>query len=508
MTAITGRPNSGKSYLLREFRKESEKAECLVGYIESNATGMDMLLYCVADLYDQWLSDASLPSQAQLLYDRHKQNFASELGETVGEVLLEIAKDAKLPGAGAARIMFEAALKLNKNLKTGGLTLPKLSYEQTFELLEILYKITGKRIILVFDAWEQSPNVEIEGVFFKRFLTEFRNWPPMHVFVAARDHDPKREDFTWPERLDTLSERSTKWEIPPLALADKSTQRLNLLSYLHETIPVTKQCENAEVLGLIDGYPGVLRFWYDGKPETLDDLRRIATNAQKLRYEALVNNRLPGLIEKGLATPHFNLACRLALLPEQTRMEFWNALQPVAFRELHGGDALRRKLVSLGVLQTLPDQPDLPSFGHRTRYEAVCKWFLENESAKPHAREEAKQLIRRLAVRIDSIELSRLPFVEALVWASRLIIPLQLDDMARALCYSAKMITQPQCYDGEIADILENIICKVVAADTQGAAVLLAKGLFNALNDAKNENNLLRRDSTPPRVARASQCFS
>ncbi len=62
ITAVAGRPQIGKSWLLRElarFLRSDNEPRFQVGFTESSGQSADLLLRAVVDLYTRWLSDAT-----------------------------------------------------------------------------------------------------------------------------------------------------------------------------------------------------------------------------------------------------------------------------------------------------------------------------------------------------------------------------------------------------------------------------------------------------------------
>ncbi len=500
LTAITGRPLQGKSYLLRVLCRQLALKGFLLGYFEANRAPEDMLLRCVVDLHENWLADSTWRQQARQLYEKHRGNLISGMAKGVGEILLASAEDVKLPLAKSAREVFQKLLQADRVLKTSGLDLPPLSSEQAKEILQTVQKVTGgKTIVLVFDAWEQSGNVEVQQAFFEQFLGDWRSWPTMHILVASRDRDRENQDiFDLPWKLKKASARADVYPLDPMRLAPGSDEEARLVTYLHAVLPVTKEVDESKIAEWHGGYPGVLSRWFDADPQTPQDLQRLATEAQEQRFEELRERLLPDLLDEGKATHRFALAARLALLPEMVQPELWDKLRSVACEDLADAETVILELASLGVLyfQGENDRPetsrDVPRFGHTRRYEVAQKWFLVDERARPHSRRQASTLIRLLAGNIKKTDPTVIYFSLALASMERLTSVLELGAEEKALCYANKTLLGQTDASGP-ALLLNQ--AQRIADHLPATRSLLTMGLLNTLNHAKKENDLTLRDA-------------
>ncbi len=160
LTAVTGRPKMGKTWLLEELsRTLSLEHGFLVGYAECMGETADLMLRAVADLYTRWLADASNWQQAKSLWRRHKSRVVTYVGEAVGSVFRAVDESGALGKTGigeAVQTTFTKLARANMDLVTGGLELPRLAYQQACDLVSGVATVSAKPIVLVLDAWEQD----------------------------------------------------------------------------------------------------------------------------------------------------------------------------------------------------------------------------------------------------------------------------------------------------------------------------------------------------------------
>jgi hypothetical protein len=113
MTAVVGRAQMGKSWLLTELaRRLSQNVKpahspvefptiirlsYLVGFTESMGETADLLLRAAVDVYSRWLSDSSYWEQAQVVYRQQKRDFVGKAGEAVGTILEKLSKVGPKP---------------------------------------------------------------------------------------------------------------------------------------------------------------------------------------------------------------------------------------------------------------------------------------------------------------------------------------------------------------------------------------------------------------------------
>src|ERR1035441_2219664 len=153
MTAVVGRAQMGKSWLLTELARNAgsihspavhfqtllDQPSYLVGFAESLGETADLLLRAVVDLYSRWLSDSSYWQQAQVTYKQQKRDFIGRAGEAVGTLFEKLSKLGAKPleaVGGLVKETFEALASANRDLLSGGIQLPRLQIEQGRDLLD------------------------------------------------------------------------------------------------------------------------------------------------------------------------------------------------------------------------------------------------------------------------------------------------------------------------------------------------------------------------------------
>src|ERR1700692_4495261 len=137
LTAVAGRPKMGKTWLLTQAAFQLSNADYLLGYHESKGQDPDLMLRAVADLYENWLSNASYWQPAKSLRKRHKDRLITGAGQVVGRIFEAIA-DPRFGLAGVGKLVretFDELARADTDLRTGGLQLPRLDYETARELV-------------------------------------------------------------------------------------------------------------------------------------------------------------------------------------------------------------------------------------------------------------------------------------------------------------------------------------------------------------------------------------
>ncbi|HMH16305.1 MAG TPA: hypothetical protein VK578_24620 [Edaphobacter sp.] len=488
ITAVVARSQMGKSTLLMELARRLSHdpppsllgpQPRLIGFTESAGETSDIMLRGVIDLYTRWLSDSSYSDQARITWLQQKKNGISKTGKAVGTVFKALSAATPLKDIGdLVQKGFDTLATANDNLLSGGVQAPpRLQSEQALELLTIIHEITGHPIVLVFDQWEKSLNIQIESNVLDTFLRHIREWPPCHIFLGLRpEGDPhkavKSFQSAWPAAAGIHN-------LPPLHLEGQSA--LDLLQYLREHVPVTKNVSDADLLDMIAGHPEVVNRWTTpsllGPGASIDDLRRVADDAHKERYSELESLlfSLPANLRP--------LAMRLSILPATKDPDRWRTLKPLIL-----ADAKAEDLDDLGVAGVLESVAP-PTYGHIKRTEAALRWF---KSKRPGALGEiCDHLIRSVAGNIRDLSPQAMPYAESLVTIAPLAFDLELSRLSLVLCQSARSLfdlplTAPDAFLGSASELQQV---------DQSLRPLLAMGLYNSLNDAVEEGKLERCDA-------------
>ncbi len=487
LTALTGRPQIGKSRLLEELiRTVTGDGEYLVGYAQSTGEKQDLLLRTLVDLYTRWLNHASYLGQARSFYERHRGSLIGKVGVAVGKLLAPALKLENPTGITTAVVneTLGNLTKAEQDLATAGIQLPRLSYDLALELVHVLHKLSERRVVLIMDALEQSPAVEEKAATLAAIMRRLEEWPPCHVIIALRDNKPEHEAYRQAESLVRSHPAAEMVPLSRIELKHDLPTRDALLAHVREIVPAARKVADQRLIELIDGHPGVLYWWFWDPPANEAGLVRRARDAHAYRYDELIDD-FRDLIQKG--GDELNLCSRLALFPEIVTADDWAIHESIVLGEI-AKDALPR-LQSRRILD--PQEP-YPTFGHTTRYEAARRWWGDQGEAKPFAREEAAHLIVRLASRIRSYEPTAMPFAQSLISFLPVAGPLRIAKDFQALIACGLAVSQSR--PNEPYQLLVERNGRPTALSLPRTAALVSMGLFNTLNDARAEDDLERRD--------------
>ncbi|MGI5940449.1 MAG: hypothetical protein ACOX8V_07195, partial [Thermoleophilia bacterium] len=492
ITAIVGRAQVGKSSLLRELKDNEEVADgWIVGYAESTSEGSDLLLRAIADAYACWLKQASALDKLKSVHQQVKKTPGSFITGVI-EGLLKITEDVlPLPGVGAVQNMIGGLLSASDMLKTGGLHLSPLDYDKAKELVELLSKLAPDQpLVLILDRFDGCRPVEQAVAPLQVFCDHYnsRGWPQIHFFLGVRQ-GPEEAQRAAVNCVYELKRRrpaiATVKELGPMDLSDPGEQS-GLIKYLNEVVPVTNRLEPEEILKPIDGHPGVISRWRDAPPATIEELRNLAKAAHAYSYEELGRD----FQTKAGKRPARQVLARLALLPQLHTDGLWKALEPLVMGGID--DDVADDLVAERILYR---EDGSLTYGHLTRHEAARHYWTTdalqaNFDLRTYAYQEIDWIVREAGSRVRRADWDILPFCLALVNLLSLDSYL-LDDEARAVCLSAASLLP---LDETRKLVLTPGMSASAAAKFPEAVGLLAMGLFNARNDAKEEDDLTRRD--------------
>ena len=187
LTAVTGRPLTGKSWLLEELaQRQATSGARLVGFAQSTREGPDLLLRAVIDLYQRWLAQAGFVDQAQAWWDQNKGRLLPTSAKVLGNVVSEIGSTA-VPASSLISDALHGLVNENKRLSTGGITVPPLQIDQAQELVTSVHQVTRQPVALVLDEWQDSPAPDVEATLLDRFCRDADQWPPCHIVLGIRD---------------------------------------------------------------------------------------------------------------------------------------------------------------------------------------------------------------------------------------------------------------------------------------------------------------------------------
>jgi tetratricopeptide (TPR) repeat protein len=471
LTALTARPLMGKSWVMTEVaRILSEEGRAIVGYHESKGAESSHLLYAVSNLYCRWLEESSMREQAMSLWERHKDDLVPQVGKMVGLLFEKLAGKQLHDGVGAVvRAAFDGLAEAQKDLLSGGLQLTPIPYDQALSLMQLVAKITQRRIVLVLDAWEKSPSLNSDFATLESFLKHLDGWPETHIFLVVKnlEIDSRKLNDEGYQRARDLCRGSAAahlYELSVMNQADEA-ERKRIVAYVKSKIAVTEAATDDFILNLVDGYPGVIDFWTNDNGSrsvtTLEDLKRLAFDAQALRYIDL--EHVLGELSDELKT----IAVHFAFLPrlDQSR---WMLLSKSVL-----GHCTQTALDTLVDGKLFVDEP-YPTFGHDTRHVAAQRWFVEKN--RRLLCRVAEALVRNLAGRISGAEDLHRPFAETLAGCEEISTQLQLSPISRCLISAARAaLGDPEDVSGDAFD--ESYRDAVI--ENPGVVVLVAMALMN-----------------------------
>ena len=320
-----------------------------------------------------------------MVWEQQKPNLLPSIAKTVAKIFKETVGKAAKPVAVAVEDAINGLIAADQSLKTGGVQLPTLSYEQARDLVAAVATISGSRIALFLDQWEKSPDVARESKTLDAFIRHLEDWPHCHVFLALRPEEPAYG--TVQKLVASLVGPVELYPLEPMQLADPA-ERARLIRYVQRDVAAAARSDDQTLLDLVEGYPGVLYQWTNSYQRehmrTQTDLARVAAAAQRNRFPEL-DDLLPPL-DGDLR----RLAVRLALLP-LGGAPVWDAIKAEVLDGLDAG--LIDDLCRAKVLESKSADP--PSFGHAKRWETARAWFVDEQ--RNRVKTEAAALILLLA---------------------------------------------------------------------------------------------------------------
>lgn len=497
---MVGRPQMGKSWLLMELASRLSLTAkptpspidvphlfapptCLVGMFELHAVADDFLLRAVVDLYSRWLSDSTYLQQAQATYQLQKKDLIGRTGEAVGSIFEAISKVVS-PLEGVGKLVkgtFEGLAQANRDLLDGKSQLPQLQIDQARELLELVSTITKSQLVLIFDQWEKSREIDKQADILDTFIRHVEEWPSCHIFVGMRPDEKPRAAIKHLQKF--YPGVVEDYDLLPMRLDDPAS-RTDLLRFLRANVEAAAKIPDEDLLNTISGYPGTLAQWTSNywapKLRTLDDFKEVAADANANRF-AEFETLLPALSDS-----ERRLSIRLVMLPATSNAEDWAALRTVVLEDGQAKDLDRIKRI--GVIELISP----PTYGHAKRAEAAFQWFVINSYEE--LRELCELLILNLGGQIQDIGPHDVPFATSLLTLDPVALEMKLTPVAQGVCQAARALFSNQ-------DIASNKLIDGAAASTTSkpahrlVAPLLAVGLLNALNAAKKQNALSARDA-------------
>jgi hypothetical protein len=489
LTAVVGRPQMGKSWLLTELARRlahEHNPPYAVGFAESFGQTPDLLARAVADLYARWLSDAGMAEQARAVWEQQGKNLLYGLASSVSKVVSAVFETVAKPITVAIEEAINGLVAANETLTSGGLKLPTLHYEQARDLVSAVTRISSRPVVLFLDQWEKSPDAKAESHTLDAFLHHLDDWPVCHVVMALTPDEPAYgivKDLT-----NSRPVVAQPYSLESLDL-DNDAARGGLLHFLKGRIPAVDGVPEAQVLALIDGFPGVIGRWTDQREamRSAEDLERFAADAHKYRFREL-DSLLPELQADAR-----RLAARLTLLPLAADPGVWDGIKPQVC------DGLNPEMLDDLRLCRVLESAEPPSFGHVKRWDAARAWFIENR--KNTIKPEAEALILAFASRIRDASANASAPTMALIVIGTTSGGKDLPDLHRAVCEAAMTLFG---LPGDAHAILRG----AQAARTEArAAPLISMSLFNTLIHAEAAGDRKRREAVLHEVRRLSRAY-
>jgi hypothetical protein len=460
LTAVVARPLMGKTWTLIETaRRLREENNYIVGYHESKASEQSHLLYAVSDLYTRWLADNSLWAQAKSEWERHKGDLVPKVGKLVAtlfEKLNKLTRWAPESASSVVRATFDGLAEAQRDLVTGGLLLSPLDYDQARDLARLVRQVSGRRVVLILDAWENSRSVHFEHQTLEAFINHLRDWPEGHIFLGIRkpELDNKHTEGEAFKKAEDLSKRSaaaTVYRLPPMHLDERSEQR-NMVGHIRQRVPAVSEIGDDVVLEMVDRFPGVLDRWLEESNRTAmrggEDLKQSAMDAQDYRYREF-DRLLPDL-----SVSERTLAARLAFFPrldEQT----WRLFREILVAGISEEESVFDELVN----ETVLENQDYPTYGHDTRHAAAGRWFTQH--LHHLIKSEGTKIIWRTAGQVVRVHEQTRPFAAALAACTDLADQLNMDKATRCLTdaglslFGYYQVTLPPEFDAACRQAIE-----------------------------------------------------
>jgi hypothetical protein len=479
VTAVVGRAQMGKSWLLTELARKlsARPSQYVVGFTESLGETPDLLLRAVVDLYTRWLADSTYWEQAKVAWQQQKQDMVTNVGKAFGTIVEKVSKIGAKPVealGGLVKETFEGLANANRELLTGGIQLPRLQIEQGRDLLALVFKITPRPLVLVLDQWEKSPIIEVETNILDAFARHLDEWPPCHIFVGVRSEE--KPSAAVKGIRDGFSGTVEVYDLPPMHLEGFAS------ADLIQHVPAAVRVADQKLLDMISGYPGTVARWtssFSAQTVKPDELKALAEDANAYRFGEFK------VVVPALSDNERCLAMRLALLPSAGIEGAWKALHDVVLQGSQARylDALKRKKIL--------EASTPPSYGHAKRSEAALRCFTDDY--REELREESGSLIVRLGSRVGNTAPEVIPFVDALITLLPIAIDLDLPSLPQAVCQIALSLTSIHPLASQ--PLLSAVDMAMEDGTQATVAPLLAKGLFSTLLDATQEEALERRDA-------------
>ena len=520
LTVVLGRPQQGKTWLLQELaRTLDDSGQVAVGFGRSYGESADLMLRAVQDLYARWLTRAGVWGRVKAAGDAPASWLAGPVKLVLDHLVKAVAGDNALTES-MVRQALDALIMANKEATGAAGFLPTLKYDQARDLVAAVHRLSGHRVVLVMDQYQESPDPEGEAKTLRAFLADCDTWPPCHILLALREQEAAADVMR--VLVKERPGRGALHALGGMALDDDTETRRRMLAEIRDRLPALTEVDDAAILDWVEDYPGVLYRWRDMEADDAPALiQDRAKDAHAGRYPEIER------VLETLEGDDLSLAIRLALYPNVENADHWEALRDALLDGLDpcGLDRLARARLIEGITP--------PTFGHARRRKIARGWVLQH--AAMATGQAIEVTVKRLAGPIKDATPNIEPHARALAGLAPVLeargAPLPL--VVRACVQAAHTLFQGRAPAGGALDgvvgpsegavsswaaalaaelgspILTGGIasysllgaCVFALAPTSEDAVpswatsLLAMGLVNTLQHAKDEGDRPRRDA-------------
>ncbi|MBI1899927.1 MAG: hypothetical protein HYS13_02280 [Planctomycetia bacterium] len=402
VTFVMAPPRMGKTWLVRNLafrRLQPPLAEnWSVGYAESTAGKNDLVREAIADLYKRWLHSAGTMQQARSLLDRHRRDLVGKVGVAVGRMLGKVVE--LIPGGAAVSGLVDEALNglrgTNEDLKSGGLVLEPIAYDDAHALVSLISRLRGGPVLLIMDAWERGERRIGDRGTIQKMLANMGDWPDrFHLLVAIRDLLKHAAEVTFADDCCRQYPDAASCEVGELQLhaIDEADA---LYEHLRRTVPRIDRVERNWAVEQFCQFPAVVEWWVKRHPERRDDFESAARDARNNKYTALCERIKKLSREDGRrALKLLKTTILIALLPEMTSPTEWQDVQAnLGWGQL---DAILLELQQRQILS--PRASQIPSFGDTTAKDAVYDFIMRKPRSA--SRRDLRPLVKNVAERMS-----------------------------------------------------------------------------------------------------------
>lgn len=429
ITLINAPAQIGKSRLLHEWidsLNQHRATSPLWGYARAyQGCGQDIIELALYSLYDNWQHQTNTTSNSKQHFLRVQQQGITGLGPLATALLDNLNLDSAIPSS----VVINNTLQTLNKAQHCSENVNVLHYEHTFDLCQLIFKLSGRPIVLVLDAFEHSTDQQGAQRILSRYLDNIDHWPSLHVVIAQRTaSDKAHQQHTAAQPWRPNSNHCHSLTLDTIELNNYPQQKHQLANYLIEQVRALTPSNINRYLAKSHGHPGIWQRWVDENCQSEHELTDHIQQVQQSRYTALAS-ALGQLDQQTLS-----VVIRLALMPQLDQLEIWSILEPVVL--LHSSTDILDQLHQTGILQS--NTP--PCFGATLRYEYTRQWLIQNHAALCASQmTQSIALISRLAVEFNH-PVTVVTAVGVLLSWARLAEQLPCDSGVKEFCLLAEAI--------------------------------------------------------------------